>query len=261
MMPVMERELIIFEQPLNESIRLCLRLEHLFALFHQEIHESQSNSSQLAMNTLLKLLEVIDRPDIKSKITQALSQHATTLAQLQNIPGVDPQRLQSVLAELDASLSYFHGKRQRIGEELRSNSFLMQLCGHINNPAGLCSFSTPAFTLWCRKPAQARHHDLLQWYSVFDALETAVTLILRLTRDSASANTIDVVDGFYHQALDSALPTQLVRISIDASLGVYPEMSVGKHHLSVRFMQTNDHNGNAEQYQQAFQCLLSCCRV
>jgi cell division protein ZapD len=258
---VMENSTTTFEQPLNETIRLCLRLEHLFIQFHAHSPSEDISASHLAMLALLRILGVIDRPDLKSKITQALSQHATTLSQLEQFPQVDQVQLRKVLNQLDASLKHFHGNHKKIGEALRSNSFLNQIYSHLNNPAGLCNFTTPAYTVWKQKPSQTRIADLKGWFKVFDELERAVNVILRLTRQSTPAKTIPIEDGFYHQPLDATLPAQLVRISID-NPNIYPEMSVGKHHLSVRFMQIDpNNNGHAIQYKKPFECTLACCRI
>lgn len=260
MIGAMNKETITFEQPLNETIRLCLRLEHLFVQFHDQLSTLSASAHHLAMLSLLKLLGVIDRPDLKSKITQALSQHATTLAQLQQFSQVDQQQLSAILKQLDQCLSYFHGNHTKIGDILRSNSFLNQIYGHLNNPAGLCGFSSPAYALWQKKALTHQQQQLKEWMTSLDTLYQATQLILTLTRDSTDPKAIEVEDGFYHQQMDATLPTQLIRISIPLNLAVYPEMSVGRHHLSVRFLQTNA-QGQGLQYKPFFSCQLACCRI
>jgi cell division protein ZapD len=257
----MDNQTLIFEYPLTETIRLCLRLEHLFLQFHAHAILEDPANSHLAMLALLRILGVIDRPDLKSKITQALSQHATTLGQLEQFPQVNKTQLKQVLAELDTSLKQCHSNHKKIGGALRSNSFLNQIYSHLNNPAGLCNFTTPAYSVWKKKPAKHRIADLHLWFEEFIELETAINLILTLTRESTPAKGLDIQDGFYHQPLDSTLPTQLIRISVN-NTEVYPEISAGKHHLSVRFMQMDpDNNGHAIQYKAPLVGELACCRL
>ena len=183
---------IIYEQPLNETIRLCLRLEHLFTQFHNEAQKESSASTHLAMLSLLRILAVIDRPDLKSKITQALSQQKAALLPLTHVEQVDQTQLVVFLKQLDEKLEAFHSHHKKIGEQLRNNTFISQLYGQQNHPAGLCAFSSPAYSLWKRKPSAERTHDLNTWFEEFTLLETAVILILKLTRDSTPPKIIQI---------------------------------------------------------------------
>ena len=84
---------VIFEQPLNEHLRICLRLEQLILQLHEYLANQSTRGSEIALITLLRLVEVMDRPDLKSKLMQMLTQYATSLGQLERFPEVDGQRL------------------------------------------------------------------------------------------------------------------------------------------------------------------------
>jgi cell division protein ZapD len=49
--------------------------------------------------------------------------------------------------------------------------------------------------------------------------------------------TFSAPQGFYQQAMDANISFQLIRIWVALDERVYPEISVGKHRLSVRFYQ------------------------
>ncbi|WP_280123488.1 cell division protein ZapD [Coxiella endosymbiont of Ornithodoros amblus] len=82
--PAMVATTITYEQPLNEPMRICLRLEHLFRQLHEHISEPALAASHLAMLALLKALNVIDRPDLKTKLTQTLTQQIINAFTIKN---------------------------------------------------------------------------------------------------------------------------------------------------------------------------------
>src|SRR3990167_2925247 len=155
---------ITYEQPLNENVRLCLRLEHLFNQIHYYLKFDSPNNSRLALETLLKTVDVSDRPELKSKLIQSLNQQAAALAQLEQFPAVDREKLHSILHKLDCLTDALHRSGHvKIGEALRQNVFLKQIRFQINNPAGACDFNSPAYSLWLHLPDERRRADLLHW--------------------------------------------------------------------------------------------------
>ena len=88
---------VAFEQPLNERVRTFLRLETLFA---QHAHHAADDSEwglRATLHSLLDIMSVVSRSDLKVEIVKELSEQHDNLAQLAEKPGVDPQRLQSTL--------------------------------------------------------------------------------------------------------------------------------------------------------------------
>ncbi len=232
----MSQETITYEQPLNEPIRLCLRLEHIFNELHEHLKNHSTFGSRAAMIALLKVVDVTDRPDLKSKISVTLTQQASSLAQLKQFPQVDSEKLQTILDRLDELIDIIHGIRnKKLGENLRSNPFLKQVRMQLSNPAGPCDFRTPAFALWLQKTDEQRLTDLQKWTKEFEQLESMVRIILSLIRDSSPPQQVSTNNDFFQQSLDPSLPCQMIRITVPTEFNAYPEVSVGKHRLSIRF--------------------------
>ena len=254
-------KIIIFEQPLNEHLRICLRLEQLVLQLQEYLGDQTTRGSQMALITLLRLVEVMDRPDLKSKLMQLLSQYATTLGQLERFPQVDTARLQSILKHLDQLINQLHHMPGRIGEALRSNDFFNQLRPQLANPGGIFFHHVPTFALWLQQPYELRAKELGQWADALQPLPEIATLVLDLARNSTAAQTITTQHGFYHQTLDSALPCQLIRVGLPVNLGVYAEISAGIHRLSIRFVKANYLTGEkSKQISGSISFLLTCCR-
>lgn len=256
----MQEHLITYEQPLNEHIRVCLRLEHLFNQILNNIETPTEWGSRATLTALLETLNVIDRPDLKTKLTKALTQHAATLTQLEVLPQVDSTKLKQVLNELDRLIDKLYATQGKIGQNLRNNEFLNSIRRHLYNPGGVVNFSNPGLQLWLHKAPEDRIEDLKSWLKEFDQLIDVVILILRLTRESNTANEKLADNGFYQQALDPNTSCEMIRVSVPIEANLFPEISVGQRRLSIRFLQPNCHDqGRAKQTDINLNFKLTCC--
>lgn len=256
----MNSEMIIYEQPLNEHTRICLRLEHLFQQVENHIDNESEWDSRVTLNTIIEILNVIDRPDLKNKLGKALNQFALILLQLEQLPNIDLQKLQQTLNILDCTIDSLHANQGKIGQELRDNEFLISISQRLNTPAGTCAFSTPAFHLWLKQPPAIRIKQLTSWYEEFSELKKITDLLLKLTRESTVLKTKIAKAGFYQVNLEPTVPYQLIRIQIPAIIKLYPEISVGRHRLTIHFFELNTQD-RCLQTKLDVQFELACCKV
>lgn len=257
-----QNNLITYEMPLNDAVRICLRLENLFSQFEKTVHDGSFLATRNAMSAVLKILEVTDRPDIKSKLSQMLTQYASAMSQLNQSPQVDVAKLQNTLKRLDALNHYLHTHHARIGEPLRQNDFLSQIRSNMANPGGVCDYRLPAYLLWQNKSVAEKAKDLHEWMETFRPLHDISESILLLTRNSTELQTVNAENGFYLQPLNPVAPCHLVRVALPSQENAYPEFSVGKHRLTIRFLKPS-YFGAGKPVQAtgriAFQ--LACCKI
>jgi len=254
-------KLVIFEQPLNEYIRVCLRLEKLFHQLNEHLRDPGLSHSRGALFAILKILEIINRPDLKTKLTQALTQHACTLGQLEHLPQVNKERLHNVLKNLDSYIAKMHNNHRKIAERLLNNEFLNQMRLQMSSPGGINDEKVPAYKLWLSQPSAKRVQDLVTWGQEFEEISNIVDILLQLMRDSTPAQHITAKNGFHHQTLDGSPSCELIRVMLPAGSGVYPEVSADKRRLNVRFLIPNFHeDGKAVQTREDIHFQLSCCR-
>jgi cell division protein ZapD len=254
----MQNTIVTFEEPLNECMRICLRLEHLLDQATHYINGTSKHASRAALSGILEALNVLDRPDLKSKLAKALTQHANTLHQLKQKPHVDLQKLGKILHELEALSKDLYCPQDKTAQLLRGNSFLSNIRQHMANPGGACAFSTPAYHLWLQYPYLQRHEQLHEWFAEFGQIRKIINLLLKLTRGSTTPKRMIAQKGYYQQTLDSRLDYHLVCIHLPQSEKIYPEISVGKHRLNIRFMVLDTSNRSLQSNDDvAFE--LSCC--
>lgn len=229
----------VYEQPINEHIRVCLRLEHLFTQINHWLQGTSIWDSRAALAALLEILNVLDRPDLKAKLVKELGRYAALLGKFNEAPHIDRSKLTAVLDELEHTISHLHSMQGRIAQHLRDNDFLIGIRQHLLNPGGGCSFDVPMFHYWLQLSPAERTASLTMWLGNLRVIQNAVNLSLRLIRQSSASQVHVARAGFYQSALDSSAPIQMIRVAVQHNAGVYPETSVGRHGVSLRFYTLN----------------------
>lgn len=252
---------IIYEQPLNERIRTFLRLEYLFVRADKSIAGHSEQDNRTTIDSLLSVLSVFERSDLKSEIIKELERLIATLSALENTPGVDFKTLDNLLAELDQVLDSLHVNKSAIGQPLRDNDFLYSIRQRSSIPGGTCDFDLPSYHFWLQHTdAIERRQQLQAWLDHFSGVRAAINTTLNLIRESTHFTPVTAVDGFYQHSLDSQQPNQLIRIQIPKQVNYYPEISGGKHRFTVRFMQF-DLAQRSQQVEGDIAFSLSCCSM
>jgi cell division protein ZapD len=90
----------VYEQPLNERMRTFLRLDFLYhqTLYHEQPEDSWS--TRAAMQSLLEILAITARGDVRSEVLKELERQMSVMHDYQARPGVDGSRLRAVLSNL-----------------------------------------------------------------------------------------------------------------------------------------------------------------
>lgn len=235
-----ERGTITYEQPLSERIRSFLRLEFLFSRAVHLIDDPDPWACRTLIEVIIDVMAVMSRSDLKKELIKELERQAATLDALARNPNVDQERLADVLAEVKGLLVTMRGLESVPGQELRNDELLSAVRQRTSIPAGTCDFDLPAYHFWLQSPAETRVQILNQWLGSFDLLREAVSLCLRLVRESALASRETAPRGFYQETLEGTTPCQMIRVTLPSSSACYPEVSAGRHRFTVRFMHPGD---------------------
>lgn len=252
------KEFIVYEQPVNEHIRVCLRLEHLFNQVLHFLNGHDSWESRACLAAILEILNILDRPDLKAKLVKELSRYSNILTKYAETPNIDKSKLSAIQHEMDFTLDQFHKTQGRLAQNLRDNDFLNNVRQYLLNPGGICSFDVPAYHDWLHLPPAERIANLTHWFSNLKVIQNAIVLSLRLIRQSSPPHIREAYEGFYQATLDSQSSCQLIRVVVAQGMGVYPEISVGRHGLSIRFYDLNVET-RPSQTQQDVRFQLTCC--
>jgi len=228
---------MIFEQPLNERMRLFLRVEYLTKKLEHFRKQDTSWESGTALISLVELFSLFERNDIKNEICKELERHNQRLSKMQGLEGIDPHALNQILSELQHSIRNLQQSAGKLGQTLRDDELLNSVRQRLAIPGGTCSFDTPSYYYWLHIPYSMRQALFNQWMAPFAPLSQALNLLLHLTRESANPQQEMAYQGFYQKTIEINGSCPLVQIQLDRNLGVYPEISGGKYRMSVRFWQ------------------------
>lgn len=225
--------MILYEYPCNERVRSLLRVEFLFDRLFYFARGTDTYHHQICISTLFDLLDICDRSDLRGAVLQDLERQRVALGALRRHPGVDADALDAMLAEIQTTSAAL-GSQGRIGQTLRDSEWLVSLRGRLSVPGGSSQVDIPSYFSWQRKPVEVRARDIGQWMDPFRPLYTGIALILRMLRDAGDVVELVARSGAYQEMVGGKV-YQLLRVWIDETLYVFPEMSANKYVIWVRF--------------------------
>lgn len=233
---------VIYEQPLNENIRAYLRLEQQF---NSMLHHAQGGSEwsdRAVVNDILQLSNLLDRPDLRSKLAKEIGRQLEALLPHRGDPCVEQEGLHALIQELETLQQKLYAHEGRFGQNVRENEFLTSIRQYLYNPGGACHFDSPAYYNWLHAYPERRQQDIQRWLSEFEIVRQAVGLLLQLVRDSAEPQEKLAPLGFFQEVLDPRTVCPLIRVIVRQEDGVFPEISSGRHRVTIRFNQAR-HGG------------------
>jgi cell division protein ZapD len=226
---------IIYEYPLNERIRTLLRLEDLYDRVRFFLVKDDAHDHHACLTGMFEILEVASRADLKSDLLQELDRQRTFLDALRSNPAISEQKLNEVLSEIDNAFSTLHATSGKTGQSLRENEWLMAIKQRAGIPGGTSEFDLPSYHAWLHLDVARRRTDLSEWLKPLLPVHAALSLVLRVLRESGRAVSLIAFQGVYQQT-PAEKPAQMLRLSLAAELPCVPEISANKYALNVRFL-------------------------
>ena len=250
---------IIYEQPLNERMRTFMRLEQLYARCAYYLEKENPLDSHYALITLLELVGLTSRGDLKQELIKEVKRQLANLQQLVNITSLDQNKLDKLLNGHNQLINQLDSLPGQLLNYLKDHDFISSIKQRSAIPGGTCDFDLPAYRYWLTQTAAKRQTAIKAWLSPFDVINQTTVHCLNLIRDSAETENCLAHHGFFQRTLDQTQPHQLLRILIQKTHQCFPEISAGKHRFSIRFLQQTDPNQYPKQARQDIQFKLVCC--
>lgn len=228
---------ITYELPLSERIRTFLRIEFLFQQAHAYFAGDGAWASRATLLSLLEILALLSRADIKTEVLKELERQSSILERLEDVPGVDRERLVKLLDEMDLLIDRMHNAKGQMGQELRTNEFLNAIKQRSTIPGGTCEFDLPAYHFWLQQPPEVRKEHLQRWLAHFDLLAQGVNMMLRIVR-GITVPTREIAEaGFFQRSLDAGVHCHIIRVGVPVGQPYFAEISGGRHRFTVRFLE------------------------
>lgn len=228
--------MIRYEYPFNESIRTMLRLEHLFDRLGQLMPREAAVDHHFALATLFEIMDVSSRADLKSDLLKELERQKAVLNGFRGNPSIQEEVLDQVIGRIERAFQALNQAPGKAGQSLTTNEWLMSIRSRISIPGGTCEFDLPAYYAWQQSAPERRRADLQHWVATLAPFAESLQLLLGLLRDSGIPHKVYAQQGQYQQSLPAGKTYQLLRMRIDPSLGLIPEISGHRLMVSIRLM-------------------------
>ena len=252
---------VIYEQPLNERIRNCLRLEHLFIGIDAGIEGGDHWDARSALARILEVSDFLIRVDIKGELIKELEREIATFNALRNNPGVSPAALDKTVGMISDVLVQLKTPECQPGARIRNDELASQVRQRLSIPGGTCSFDVPSLHFWLNAKASQRTAQMQLWMHDIRIIEKAIRMILRLIRESSNPRHATADAGFYQQQFDGNAQCQIVRVVMPFEADTFPEISGGKHRFTVRFYAQRQTSARPVQVQDDVNFELACCGI
>lgn len=256
----MKEKYIIYEQPLNERVRLFLRLEHLFQQAFYALRGDSTWDSRATLSCLTEILEILARSDVKTELLKFLERLQVSFSQLQSVEAVDKQQLEQILGQIERHQKTLFTISGHVAPSLTHHHMINSLVQRRSICGGTSDIDLPLFHAWLQKPAKERIALLENWFDNLETIRAPIKLIAHLLRSSAESSMETAEQGFFQQSLNSSRSFQLVRVFVPEDSPYYAEISGGRHRISIRFLQDQGEE-RPVQIQDSLTFHLSCCAL
>jgi cell division protein ZapD len=250
---------LAYEQPLNERMRNFLRLDFLYqqAVHHHTLPDPWS--TRAAVSSLLEILAITQRGDIRSEVLKELERQMSQLSAFSTRPGVDATRLRVLLTKLHRMREELSTVGALFMQKLRDSEFLNAIKHRSTIPGGTCDFDLPNYTHWLNQSDEIRGADFARWLAVIRPLGDAISELLWMTREQGKTRRETAPNGIFHLTLERDVPVQMIRILLPLGTDLYPEISGSHYRVSVRFLSWQDANTHPVQMADEVPFTLSLC--
>ncbi|OYU96654.1 MAG: cell division protein ZapD, partial [Burkholderiales bacterium PBB5] len=165
-----------------------------------------------------------------------LERHKAQLAGYRNNPQVSQAALEEVILRIDTAFQALNQQPGKAGQSLAGHEWLTSVRSRISIPGGTCEFDLPAYYAWQQRDPARRRADLMTWVATLEPLAKALQVLLQLVRDAGSPHKVVSQAGHFQQNLGQGRTYQLLRLRIDDSDGLVPEITAHRLLVSVRMM-------------------------
>ncbi|HQT42685.1 MAG TPA: cell division protein ZapD [Halothiobacillus sp.] len=257
----MTQSLNIFEQPLNERIRACLRLEYLFGRIDHHLDDESPEAALCTILILIEATDVLGRIDVKRELIKELERQQAKLLHVAHTPQINAEKLHQLLDQQAHLLDQLHRLPGSPGAHLKNHELINAVRQRASIPGALCAFDLAALHYWLGLPPTERQADLTAWIAPLNIILAANDLVISLIRTSVAETGFCAEEGFFQLNLESGLPYQLARVLLPRNANVYPEISASKHRVIIRFMRLDRETGHPYQVNHDVTFHMALCQL
>ncbi len=229
-------DITAFEQPLTERMRTFLRIEFLRAQADYHAKNMRGFGARAAIASLLEIMTILGRGDVRADVVKELERHSAMLATYARQPGIDHERLSALVGEIANLKAAIARSGSNFMSSIKDCEFLNTIKHRNSIPGGTCVFDLPDYAYWLRLPYEERQNQFNRWMGVLEPICAAVAELLWLTREATEPVERVAAEGLYQHQMDRHAQPNLARVLMPRDTAYYPEISAGRHRVTIRFV-------------------------
>ncbi len=229
----------LYEHPLNEKIRIYLKLEQLFYQAHHCLDTDISLSHPVFFNALFTIFDSLERSDVRGDLIKDLEKLEQNLVIWSQAPDINDTILADNLSETVKLIAQLKANSPRWWQ-LKDDKLLVSLKQRFAIQGGNSSFDLPQLQFWLYQDSAQTSREMKHWLALLSDVYSALSIILKFIRQKAIFETIRTESGFYQDNGEGLL---LLRIKLSRDALFYPTVSGNKFRYAIRFMLPCQHTG------------------
>ena len=211
----------------------------MFQRINQFIGIDSVAHTKQTLELMLEVVSVVDRADLKNMLVNELKRLYQQFKRLADLPNIDHNRLNQMMLQIQEIMTTLNQCERKLAESLRQNEFLSSIRLHRANPGGISFFDVPQYYYWLNLSYDTRREYLDYWLQDLEVIQTTVKFLLQIIRESAVPVTKTASQGLFQTTLDPKIPCHLIRVNLPLEAQAFPEISVGRHRIYLRFFAIN----------------------
>jgi len=246
----------LYELPLNEHLRTFMRVEFISKRLNYFLELDDSWTTRSIIHGLIEIYSILSRTDVRREVITDLDRYIYEMRKYRDSPLADEDRARELQQDLESLKVTIENSGSDYLKPLRDNEFLNSLLHRQTLPGGKAEFDMPKYKFWL--DSGRTKSDIDQWVGVIKPVCSSIDKLLWMIRESTEAISTVAVGGYYNHQISRNNKISLVRIFLDKNT-VYPEISGGKHLISIRFFNWKDSEGKWSQTNENINFRISLC--
>lgn len=186
----------------------------------------------MAIEHQVELLQLMDRPDIRTKFVKVLHVLLQRYQDFIKENHVDQIFLQQLISRIKQALFFLEHDLRNLVQEAHESAFTSQLIQGFSAPARLCEFSHPVLAIIDQF---AGSKWLANWFDLTAPFQNVGQLLLDIFRMDIEEYLLMAHGGHCYLELPSQYEVMLLQIEISEPL--FPIISYGRARVSLHFQQ------------------------
>lgn len=230
---------VLFEYPLNEKMRIYLKLEFLLQQLYNYPILTNITHAMTFFYVMNDLLDILEHHDIRREMLKELDHRTQKLKLWEGVIGVDSKRINILHTDFERCANILT-TNPRPGQILCKNHLITTIRQRLSIPGGgYCSFNIPILHIWLNIFQEQRNEQVNNWLRTLEPLNIVLTYILQVVRNSSSFKNQTSAHGFFQDHVNN---NNLLRLRIPTEYRLFPQVSGYKTRYAIHFISLDNKN-------------------